>query len=138
MFYFGYFHSKKKRPILLFMKRKDPRLLNECKDKVIPLFVALSNETHIENPIFDEFIKATDYYENLTQEFNQMITNVESLNRQIDGHEKTLRDLKERTRAAIILYFGKNSDLYHSFMRSSEYNQQLKSKKAKEKKLKSP
>lgn len=120
------------------MKRKDPRLLNECKDKVIPLFVALSNETHIENPIFDEFIKATDYYENLTQEFNQMITNVESLNRQIDGHEKTLRDLKERTRAAIILYFGKNSDLYHSFMRSSEYNKQQKSKRAKEKKLKSP
>jgi hypothetical protein len=49
------------------MKRKDPRLLNECKDKVIPLFVALSNETHIENPIFDEFIKATDYYGNITK-----------------------------------------------------------------------
>jgi hypothetical protein len=67
-----------------------------------------------------------------------MIANVESLNRQIEDHEKTLRDLKERTRAAIILYFGKNSNLYHNFMRSSEYNQQLKSKKAKERKLKLP
>lgn len=118
------------------MKRKDPRLLNECKDKVIPLFVELNKETQIVNPIFDEFIKATDHYADLTKDYNQMITNAENLHRHIVSNEKTLRDLKERTRAAIILYFGKDSYLYQNFMRSSEYNKQLKSKRAKERKLK--
>lgn len=127
-------HIVEKQTTIAFMKRKDPRLLNECKDKVIPLFVELSKETHISNPIFDEFINATDHYADLTKEYNQLITNVENLNRRIVSHEKTLRDLKERTRAAIILYFGKNSHLYQSFMRSSEYNKQLKSKKLKERK----
>ncbi len=117
------------------MKRKDPRLLNECKDKVIPLLHALSSDSPPENPVFENFIKATEYYSNLTHEYNQIITNAESLHRQIEDHEKVLKDIKERTRAAIILYYGKNSLLYRNFMQSSEYKKLLKRNQLKEKKM---
>ena len=40
------------------MKRKDPRLLNECKDKVIPLTNFLKSENTPHNPVFENFIKA--------------------------------------------------------------------------------
>lgn len=55
------------------MKRKDPRLLNECKDKVIPILQALSSDTPPENDAFENFIKATDYYTKLTEEYNRTI-----------------------------------------------------------------
>jgi hypothetical protein len=118
------------------MKRKDPRLLNECKDKIIPLTLSLNSGEHASSSIFQNFIDTTEYYENLTREYNQLITNAENLSRQISEHEKRLRDIKERTRAAIVLYFGKNSHLYKTFMQSSEYKKSVKRKQLKEKKLK--
>jgi hypothetical protein len=118
------------------MKRKDPRLLNECKDKVIPLSTSLNSGEHASNTVFQNFIDSTEYYENLTREYNLLITTAENLSRQITDHEKRLRDIKERTRAAIVLYYGKNSHLYKAFMHSSEYKKSVKRKQLKEKKLK--
>jgi hypothetical protein len=118
------------------MKRKDPRLLNECKDKVIPLANFLKSENTPNNPVFENFIKATEYYENLTFEYNQTITNAENLHRQIVEHEKLLRDIKERTKAAVVLYYGKNSHLYRTFMLSSEYKKSVQRIRLREKKMK--
>ena len=85
------------------MKRKDPRLLNECKEKIIPLSSSLNSGEHASNTIFQNFIDSTQYYENLTQEYNLLITTAENKSRQIAEHEKRLKDIKERTRAAIVL-----------------------------------
>lgn len=103
------------------MKRKDPRLLNECKDKVIPLLQALSSDTPPENDAFENFIKATDYYTKLTEDYNRTIITAENLHRQIVEHEKLIKDIKERAKAAIILQFGKKSLIFRNFNQSSEY-----------------
>jgi hypothetical protein len=118
------------------MKRKDPRLLNECKDKVIPLLQALSSDTPPENDAFENFIKATDFYTKLTEEYNRTILTAENLHRQIVEHEKLIKDIKERAKAAIILQYGKNSLLFRNYNQSSEYKKVQRRNQLKEKKMK--
>ncbi|MBK8628315.1 MAG: hypothetical protein IPN86_23005 [Saprospiraceae bacterium] len=118
------------------MKRKDPRLLNECKDKVIPLTQALNSKNPPENDAFDHFIKATEFYSNITDEYNRTILMAENLHREIVEHEKLIKDIKERAKAAIILQYGKNSNLYRNFNQSSEYKKVVRRNQLKEKKMK--
>ena len=118
------------------MKRKDSRLLNECKDKLIAVVHTLNAGDPPDPTTFENFVKATEYYESITQEYNQLITNAENLHRRIVEHEKTIKDIKERTKAAIVMYYGKNSHYYQRFMQSSEYKKSVKRNQLKEKKLK--
>lgn len=118
------------------MKRKDPRLLNECKDKVIPILQALSSDTPPENDAFENFIKATDFYTKLTEEYNRTILIAENLHRQIVEHEKLIKDIKERAKAAIILQYGKSSLLFRNYNQSSEYKKVQRRNQLKEKKMK--
>ena len=51
-------------------------------------------------------------------------------------YEPKVKDIKERTRGALMLHFGKKSNEYLSYMRSSEYAKLLAKERKEDEKLK--
>ena len=118
------------------MKNMDPRLLNECLEKLI---IVKLIDKKLELPdvkIYAEFIDTINQYNKLTNDYNQALRIAESIRIKIRHFEPKVRDTKERTRGALMLHFGKQSHEYLTYMRSSEYAKFLAREKRKAKKQK--
>lgn len=114
----------------------EPRLLKECKDKLIIIKSIDEKSEQSDMNIYREFIETVDQYANLTAEYNKAITLAERIRISLKHYEPKVKDIKERTRGALMMHYGKKSSEYLSYMRSSEYAKLLAKERKTEKKLK--
>jgi hypothetical protein len=114
----------------------DPRLLKECKNKLIIIKSIEEKSEQSDMQIYREFIETVDNYANLTSEYNRALILAERIRISLKHYEPKVKDIKERTRGALMLHFGKKSNEYLSYMRSSEYAKLLAKERRDEKKLK--
>jgi len=118
------------------MKNMDPRLLKECKNKLIVIKSIEEKSEQSDMQIYRDFIETVDNYANLTSEYNRALILAERIRISLKDYEPKVKDIKERTRGALMLHFGKKSNEYLSYMRSSEYAKLLAKERRDEKKLK--
>lgn len=114
----------------------DPRLLKECKDKLIIIRSIEEKSELSDNQIYSEFVETVDQYAKLTSDYNKALRHAESIRIKLKHYEPKVKDIKERTRGALMMHYGKKSSEYLSYMRSSEYAKLTAKERRTEKKLK--